>query len=76
MERINIYHSGSWNELEEIRVMRRKNNSSARSMDFFQEIHNHDDIFLIEISCWFISEESSGLMDKCPGNGNPLCLTS
>lgn len=76
MKCVDVYDSRSRNEVKQIPVMRRKNNSSSSSVNFFQEIHDHDDIFLIQISCWFIGEESSGLMNKGPGNGDTLGFAS
>lgn len=76
MKCVDIYDSRSWNEPKEITVMCRKNDGCPSSMDFFQEIHDHDDIFLIQVACWLISEKRCRLMDKCSCNGDTLSLTS
>lgn len=76
MKCVNVYDARSWNKLEKISVMRRKNNSSTSSMNFPQKIHNHNHIFLIEITRWLVCQESHRFMNEGSGNTNSLRFSS
>lgn len=76
MKCIDVYDARFRNKLKKISVMRRKNDGCTSSMDFFQEIHNHNHIFLIEITSWLICQQSHRFMNEGSGNTNSLWFAS